>query len=49
MLLNNFISKIFGPSRQFTYIFNVFVMCTMFNFVNARKIFDEMNTFERIT
>ena len=26
------------PSRHFTYIFNVFVMMQLFNFLNARKI-----------
>ena len=26
------------PSRHFTYIFNVFVMFQVFNFLNARKI-----------
>lgn len=27
-----------GPSRHFTYIFNIFVMMQIFNFLNARKI-----------
>jgi len=38
-----------GPSKHFTYVFNTFVMLTVFNFINARKIFDEFNILERIT
>lgn len=34
------------PSRHYTYNFNVFVMMTIFNFINARKINDEINVFE---
>ncbi|OMJ75094.1 hypothetical protein SteCoe_25830 [Stentor coeruleus] len=37
-----------GPSRQFTYIFNTFVLLQLTNEVNARKIRDEVNAFERI-
>lgn len=40
------IHKEFGPSRHFTYVFNIFVMMTIFNFLNARKIKDEMNFLE---
>ena len=36
----------FGPSRHFTFIFNTFVMMTIFNFLNCRKLKDELNTFE---
>ncbi len=36
------------PSRHYTYNFNVFVMMTIFNFINARKINDELNVFEGI-
>lgn len=34
------------PSRHYTYNFNVFVMLTIFNFLNARKIDDECNIFK---
>jgi Ca2+ transporting ATPase len=37
-----------GPSRHFTYIFNVFVMMQLFNEFNARRIHDEFNVFEGI-
>ena len=36
------------PSRHYTYNFNVFVMMTLFNFINARKINDEINVFKGI-
>ena len=36
------------PSRHYTYNFNVFVVMQIFNFVNARKIYDEVNIFNRI-
>ena len=35
----------YGASRHFTFIFNTFVMMQIFNFLNARKIRDEMNVF----
>lgn len=35
----------FTPSRHFTMVFNVFVMLQFFNFLNARKINDEINIF----
>jgi len=38
----------YGPSRHFTLIFNVFVWMQIFNFLNARKIEDELNIFENI-
>lgn len=34
------------PSMHFTYIFNIFVMFQVFNFINARKLNDELNIFE---
>ena len=37
------------PSIHFTYIFNIFVMFQIFNFINARKIKDECNIFEGIS
>ncbi|XP_045126514.1 plasma membrane calcium-transporting ATPase 4-like [Portunus trituberculatus] len=37
------------PSQHFTLIFNTFVMMTLFNEVNARKIHGEHNIFEGIT
>lgn len=36
-------------SRHFTVIFNVFVMMQIFNFINSRKLYDEINVFENIT
>ena len=36
------------PSRHFTYNFNVFVMMTIFNFLNARKLNDEFNIFKGV-
>ena len=36
------------PSRHFTLIFNLFVMMQIFNFVNARKLNDELNVFSGI-
>lgn len=35
-----------GPSAHFTYVFNLFVFLQVFNFLNARKINDELNIFE---
>lgn len=37
------------PSQHFTIIFNTFVMMTLFNEINARKIRGERNIFENIT
>ena len=34
------------PSRHMTFIFNLFVWCTIFNLINARMINDELNTFK---
>lgn len=33
---------------QFTYVFNVFVMLQLFNFINSRRILDECNVFDRM-
>ena len=35
----------YGNSKHFTFIFNTFVMMQIFNFLNARKLKDEWNTF----
>ena len=35
-----------GPSRHFTYIFNIFIWFQLFNEINSRKIRDEVWTFE---
>lgn len=35
-----------GPSRHFTLIFNTFVFCQVFNFMNCRKIHEEWNVWE---
>lgn len=37
-----------GPSRHFTYIFNIFVLMQIFNELNSRKIRDEWNIFKGI-
>ena len=37
-----------GPSRHFTYIFNIFVLLQLFNEINSRKIMNELNVFEGI-
>ncbi len=34
-----------GPSRHFTYLFNIFVMMQLVNDFNLRKIKDEINIF----
>lgn len=36
------------PSQHFTIVFNTFVMMTLFNEINARKIHGERNVFEVI-
>jgi Ca2+ transporting ATPase len=38
-----------GPSRHFTFVFNFFVMCQIFNFLNCRKIHEEFNILTGIT
>lgn len=35
-----------GPTEHFTIIFNTFVMMTLFNEINARKIHGQRNIFE---
>jgi len=35
-----------GPSQHFTIIFNTFVMMTLFNEINARKIHGQRNVFD---
>lgn len=35
-----------APTQHFTIIFNTFVMMTLFNEVNARKIHGQRNVFE---
>ena len=37
-----------GPSRHFTYCFNVFVVMNVFNMINSRRINDELNVFSNI-
>jgi len=37
-----------GPSQHFTVIFNTFVMMTLFNEFNARKIHGQRNVFQGI-
>lgn len=44
----NDISKLKAPSQHFTLIFNVFVLMTLFNEINARKLYGERNVFEGI-
>jgi len=39
---DRFIDEV-GPSRHFTFIFNFFVMCQVFNLINCRKIHEEYN------
>jgi Ca2+ transporting ATPase len=43
------ILRIYGPSRHMTIIFNLFVFLQIYNFVNSRKIEDELNIFEDIS
>lgn len=42
------ISKLRDPSIHFTIIFNAFVLMTLFNEINARKIHNERNVFAGI-
>jgi len=37
------------PTVHFTLLFNIFVMCTLFNELNARKLRGETNVFEGMT
>lgn len=38
-----------GPSRMYTFVFNVFVFMTIGDFINARKLHEEYNVFGGIT
>ncbi|CAF1360295.1 unnamed protein product [Rotaria magnacalcarata] len=42
------INNVFKPSEHFTMIFNVFVLMTLFNEINCRKIHGEQNVFRGI-
>lgn len=42
------IIKLRDPSLHFTIIFNAFVLMTLFNELNARKIHNERNIFQGI-
>ncbi|CAF2684167.1 unnamed protein product [Rotaria sp. Silwood2] len=42
------VDNIFKPSEHFTMIFNVFVLMTLFNEINCRKIHGEKNVFRGI-
>lgn len=35
----------YGPSRHYTFIFNLFVLLQLANFFNSRKLKDELNVF----
>ena len=45
----NDIKKLRDPSLHFTIIFNAFVLMTLFNEINGRKIHNERNVFDGIT
>lgn len=47
--IDGYDSKSQGPSCHLTYIFNIFVMMQIVNFINARKLEDEFNVFEGMT
>ena len=36
----------YGPSRHFTYIFNIFIWFQLFNEINSRRIKDEISVFQ---
>ncbi|CAF1068097.1 unnamed protein product [Rotaria sp. Silwood1] len=42
------VNNVFKPSEHFTMIFNVFVLMTLFNEINCRKIHGEKNVFRGI-
>ncbi|CAF1073719.1 unnamed protein product [Adineta ricciae] len=42
------VDSVFRPSQHFTMIFNVFVLMTLFNEINCRKIHGEKNVFRGI-
>ncbi|CAF4779724.1 unnamed protein product, partial [Rotaria sp. Silwood2] len=43
------VDSIFKPSEHFTMIFNIFVLMTLFNAINCRKIHREKNIFHGIS
>ncbi len=43
------VKMIYGSSRHMTFLFNLFVFLQVFNFINSRKIKDEVNVFGGIT
>ena len=47
-IINSDISTLSASSLHFTIIFNAFVLMTLFNEINARKIHDERNVFSGI-
>ena len=44
--LDSFTELSAGPSIHFTMVFNAFVMMTLFNEINARKIHGQRNVFQ---
>ncbi|CAK87494.1 unnamed protein product (macronuclear) [Paramecium tetraurelia] len=44
----SFYKETYIPSRQFTVIFNTFVIMQLFNFINARRVRNEINIFKGI-
>lgn len=42
------LNKVREPSVHFTVVFNAFVLMTLFNEINARKIHNERNVFDGI-
>lgn len=46
LAIDGYDDKSSGASTHLTYCFNIFVMMQIFNFLNARKLDDEMNVFE---
>ena len=42
------ISRLREPNAHFTIIFNAFVLMTLFNEINARKIHNERNVFKGV-
>ena len=49
LYVNDYKDPDIGPSAQFTYVFNVFVLLQLFNEFNSRKLRDEVNVFDGIT
>ena len=48
VLKYNIAAKLNSPSQHFTIIFNAFVLMTLFNEINARKIHGERNVLDGI-